>query len=386
MDIYPCTVDETKWDTSVSMQVLFGHLCSDTIFAHDVEMAKLLQSRRASRGKKRQLDNSHEMHPSDIADEANGSLSDSAHSSLKNLEQPKIRSTQGWTAKRPRTTKITEEQKTPELSSAAVYTITTTSTTTSDEMRVRAIRTTLDAKLCRNTAISHSEENGGLAAEHTPSFRDGGTRRSSLYERKAVVATPGTLAPTDAINSNDYQCQWLACSRTFGSRSGLRQHVLGQHMVGTRHKGIARFECMWTGCQSLEDNVFSSREAWEEHMDTQHYCHAVTGPVLLANEPDQPGGTEDQPIELSDGPDSDGDEGSTTNTELTYDDEESQLSISDSAFDSQHATHPTRRSAGNRIFHRKEAYKAAIGRGERDWAMYSPFPSSNAEVEQEMEL
>ncbi|KAL4785350.1 hypothetical protein BJX76DRAFT_184488 [Aspergillus varians] len=37
-DIYPCTVDPRDWDEAVSMQGLFGHLCSDSKFIHDQYM------------------------------------------------------------------------------------------------------------------------------------------------------------------------------------------------------------------------------------------------------------------------------------------------------------------------------------------------------------
>lgn len=37
-DVFTCTVDEKKWDESVSMEGLFGHLCSGKKFAHDRHM------------------------------------------------------------------------------------------------------------------------------------------------------------------------------------------------------------------------------------------------------------------------------------------------------------------------------------------------------------
>ncbi|PCG97838.1 hypothetical protein PENOC_066140 [Penicillium occitanis (nom. inval.)] len=37
-DVFPCTVDEKKWNESVSMEGLFGHLCSGKKFAHDRHM------------------------------------------------------------------------------------------------------------------------------------------------------------------------------------------------------------------------------------------------------------------------------------------------------------------------------------------------------------
>ncbi|WEW58316.1 hypothetical protein PRK78_003784 [Emydomyces testavorans] len=42
-DVYPCTVDADSWTESVSMQNLFGHLCSGTVFPHDNEMRDVLR-------------------------------------------------------------------------------------------------------------------------------------------------------------------------------------------------------------------------------------------------------------------------------------------------------------------------------------------------------
>lgn len=38
LDVYPCTVDEVNWDSSRSMQSLFGRYCSGSTFRHDEEM------------------------------------------------------------------------------------------------------------------------------------------------------------------------------------------------------------------------------------------------------------------------------------------------------------------------------------------------------------
>jgi DNA cross-link repair 1C protein len=44
-DIYPCTVEEETWTEDVSMQRLFGHLCSGAVFHHDGEMRFLCHER-----------------------------------------------------------------------------------------------------------------------------------------------------------------------------------------------------------------------------------------------------------------------------------------------------------------------------------------------------
>jgi len=408
-DIYPCTVDEMNWDSTLSMKTLFGHLCSGNIFTHDIAMNMLLESRAAYRGKKRRLDNSQDMQASDAVEDDNGSLSDPTQASFKDLGQPKIGLTRAPVPKRPRKTCDAKEQRTPEHSSVAIHTVTTTSTTISDERRVRAIRTSFDTRLGRNTAISPSDERDGPAEVFESSLLNGITHKLFVHKTKAHITGPSRR---DTIDTHEYHCQWLACSRVFPVLSQLQRHVLSEHLIGTRRNGTIRFRCMWTSCRSLENIGFSSEEAWEEHMNSQHYdpgefhpnpqldvpAQSGTESMLLlmssahqvtylerqrGHASPQPGATPNQPIELSDG--SDSDEGSTTDTGSIHEGG-SQLSLSDSAFASQHARDPPVQLPQGRIFNRKEAYKAAVGRGDLDWATYSPFPSSNTEAEREVEL
>ncbi|EHA26341.1 hypothetical protein ASPNIDRAFT_120082 [Aspergillus niger ATCC 1015] len=52
-DVYPCTVDPVSWEEEVSMQTLFGHLCSATGFAHDQQMRDLTAKDPEIRARKR---------------------------------------------------------------------------------------------------------------------------------------------------------------------------------------------------------------------------------------------------------------------------------------------------------------------------------------------
>ncbi|KAJ5326577.1 DNA repair metallo-beta-lactamase [Penicillium brevicompactum] len=42
-DLYPCTVDSEKWNDDVSMERLFGHLCSGNVFSHDIRMRQTVE-------------------------------------------------------------------------------------------------------------------------------------------------------------------------------------------------------------------------------------------------------------------------------------------------------------------------------------------------------
>ncbi|PLB46692.1 DNA repair protein [Aspergillus steynii IBT 23096] len=52
-NIVPCTVDPFNWGEYVSMQSLFGHLCSGTDFTHDKYMRDLLSNDDGTRSRKR---------------------------------------------------------------------------------------------------------------------------------------------------------------------------------------------------------------------------------------------------------------------------------------------------------------------------------------------
>lgn len=60
VDIHPCTVEEATWIWDFSMESLFGHLCSGTIFAHDKEMISLESQRAELQTSKRERAEDHE--------------------------------------------------------------------------------------------------------------------------------------------------------------------------------------------------------------------------------------------------------------------------------------------------------------------------------------
>jgi hypothetical protein len=44
-DVFPCTVDEDRWDPELGMRNLFGSFCSEDIFRHDAEMMPIYEAR-----------------------------------------------------------------------------------------------------------------------------------------------------------------------------------------------------------------------------------------------------------------------------------------------------------------------------------------------------
>jgi hypothetical protein len=52
-DVFPCTVDESRWTPDLSMQNLFGQYCGDKVFRHDAEMMKMYELRLQQQREKR---------------------------------------------------------------------------------------------------------------------------------------------------------------------------------------------------------------------------------------------------------------------------------------------------------------------------------------------
>lgn len=81
-DICPCTVDLETWNEDVSMEALFGELCSERIFAYDIENRILARERRdllaASRKRKREANDDGETQRSqeDVSDDTFKSAED----------------------------------------------------------------------------------------------------------------------------------------------------------------------------------------------------------------------------------------------------------------------------------------------------------------------
>jgi hypothetical protein len=96
-DVFPCTVDEERWTPELSMQNLFGDLCSEQRFRHDVEMMQLYTSRmqrhlQAKRGsEEREIETQttdeqllHSQMPAKRVRESEVSVSDHAESATPN--------------------------------------------------------------------------------------------------------------------------------------------------------------------------------------------------------------------------------------------------------------------------------------------------------------
>ena len=84
-DICPCTVDEETWTDEVSMQELFGDLCSELMFEHDKKIREAMKERRKHEeltrsltgNKKRKREENQEMQETEPSDDVYETAEDS---------------------------------------------------------------------------------------------------------------------------------------------------------------------------------------------------------------------------------------------------------------------------------------------------------------------
>ena len=239
----------------------------------------------------------------------------------------------------------------------------------------------------------------------------------------------------------EYPCRWSACNEAFGSISQLRRHVTNDHQTIDHCYQPSRYICLWGRCSWSRILAFATKELWMDHLDTSHCLIGLQAPRngeknpekpvssspesqdlslrsptdsnqkiegLGSDRPQGPAGTQADPIALSsqetssstvalfDTKDSDDYESSPSNA-TAQESQESHLSLSTSAFESQSSGHlnpkhrpkdlhaNTERST-KKLKHRKEAYRAARRTGGLGWAETELVSSSGGHGELEEEL
>lgn len=334
-DIYPCTVDERNWTLEVGVRSLFGHLCSEDVFAHDAAMEALEPERKKMRTLKRPRPaNSSQDHPRTLsqasqlsemelnlpATEPDISISPSRNPSTDTTPHVKRRRTDEGTTKTAKT--------------ESPNTVTTALTSTmSYEGRLNGIRHSFEEHLLRPSKklkpLQHS------TSDPTP-----------LRQRSPDSETPSMTvhAMTKTRNHGPSPPLPLKCTRPIPIKSRDKKAPKYSSNVG-----------------SLEI----------------------------------PEGTQARPIDLSDISDPEPDSDATTDRESdrpaarvsdmdgadeVEQDQDTQFTLSDSAFESQGRLQAKGNGAtrDTRLRNRKEAYLAAKELADAGWENEFVIVSSNA--------
>lgn len=326
IDVYPCTVDEENWSFEDSIENLFGHLCSGTVFMHDEEMKMKKLSRKAN-FKRRRDDGDSQFMTSSMQGSVEFELAQSQDTS--NL---------------PRSSSDVEHH--------------------ADDDSYHGSKRLRTSQACART-------NQG----------DHGSRTESL--------------PADARSPR------RKLRNVKQSFEGVRRHPKAEAALDTRNASSPTLND--TGDPlSLADGPIS------HHPNPRPTTHPDGDPKVNMRQRSRPEddpvqiprGTQAEPIELSDDErlSSDNEAGNflferlaePEHLQKTSDgsqsgDPDTQLSLSDAAFESQlsHITNPDAKAV--RMQHRKEAYKAARGLGGR-WELDHGLVSSGHLGEEEPEL
>ena len=223
-----------------------------------------------------------------------------------------------------------------------------------------------------------------------------------------------------------YRCKWHKCNEKLDLLSHLRWHVFQNHQPIDNSYQSSKYTCRWGGCSRLDTPIFPTKELWMDHLDVSHNLARLRTPCKAkkghekkskldsqmsqessfrppidgthrteesgSDQPQLPAGTQADPITLSSQETStcavalsqmiypdDHHQGSSPNNATAHESQESHLSISTTAFESQssHPLHTKNRAedlyAGreittSKINHRKEAYRAAKRIGGLEWA------------------
>ncbi len=256
----------------------------------------------------------------------------------------------------------------------------------------------------------------GASAKTTPStFR--ATHTASRQQRNPSNFVNGRTLSTSTLRSENLnmglgsspkakcgpvraKCRWLECVESFDQRSDLRKHILDCHIEQGKIGGSSKHVCLWRECIDSNSLLFSNVKLFEDHLDLEHGMRASAETTVKvfksakrnSRESRVAPGTQESPIEVSDDSDShsdyDGEKGNyvatpENQTAWIADDSlnETQISLSDSAFHSQESCHqlpdPTSESQeswhgvqetmSEKVRRRKESYRAAMGRSGLTW-------------------
>lgn len=354
-DIYPCTVDPLTWSEEVSIQRLFGHLCSGNEFSHDAYMREVLSNDKPLPPSKRtRYDDEFALGSSQQI----SSMSDDSGESIYNSMSKRQRNDTGI--------KRTSESFSGNINQS-----------------------------CISVSMAEEDETGN---EHHL------TARSVASRLQRLAST--TLAPTEPITAVQYTAQSSIPhsllkeqdheANTFKSfNDSLEIPKLGIGKESAKRSDIYRAREYLMNEQKLNENsllsVGSLPSSWENERENDPVIAEGNSPYTSC---DNYQSTDMDNTETNVKTDGDMDdiehEKSSTSSTAT-------LSISDSAFDSQqqeeHYEHefdgPSTYAASaipSSMRTRRTAYLAARADSYEAWSFVSPVSAGNNHTEQEMEL
>lgn len=418
VDVYPCTTDEETWHSDISMEALFGHVCSGDVFVHDQEMMALEDRRAASRAQKRSAEEAESIADGVTASQrTEGSQdlvdpdatlvdtdSDAVHRQiLDGLQEGIEQSRKRQRTQQPSSTEQIENSSTssPRCSNHILH-----------ERKVGAIKKFFRSEEAQIEVIELSDESSQMSYnEITGNTVLDETLDQTLCEEAATIAQENgslnimacavvggnTLQPPCALHS-----ELVANAKTRERGNFLEPEVLKSNDFTLEIKRLRKLmpaadDAMCYEALTLKGGDYIKAKdllaKWVEKrlvdMDYSNFSKNEVGVRGKAQQ--QPShGTWNNDRESPDTPRIV--TGEAASVELGAEHLETQISLADSEFDSQEHGVPDTiygqervRLNRNKIRSRKDAYKAAQGL-QFKWDDFSPMSSGNAHTEEEMEL
>ncbi|KAK1149554.1 hypothetical protein N8T08_005103 [Aspergillus melleus] len=367
-DIVPCTVDPFIWNEDVSMQSLFGHLCSGENFTHDQHMRDMLANDQGLRSKK-------EARRDDTTTPQSSQITSSFPESIVESSIPSKRAApHDQSQSLPRHNEISNTPLAPENAPALIQSsVETTSDIASSPKRPLIPTPTPETKIIKQNEIRQAWNLLNNARSEHPFYQLGSLPSSFDTEAEDELNDP-TSDHAKANGSGVHDMQTESHHEngiTQGSESPPRPSEMMDNMNNTNniinttnvnntylpHEEIDEpiTESQNTHPFSIPSSAFDSQEQiLDIHNDT-------TPPNNLPYPPEQ------EPNQITSNPDM-----------LDDDDDDDQMNQS-------HTIRPSlNRSSSSR--NRKAAYLAARADSFDAWASMSLVSAGNNHTEEEIEL
>ena len=411
LDVYPCTTDEETWHSGVSIEVLFGHLCSGKTFVHDREMMALEDRRLASRARKRSVEEadsnadeataSQRSEESYIHDDPDATLVDTESKVVHHQFLTELRENTDRPSKRQRThSPSSTEKEGKNLCSTPRW-----SSDTSHERRVDAIKDLFEPAGAQIEVIELSDDSPQTSDYEEPSdivlteILD-----QNLREEVSAMALENgcsNVIGRDIVNTRGFRpsrslyAQRVSDAMTRDEDDPLEAEVPKSKEFCREINRLGKLmptadDGMCYDAFTLEKGEFvKARDLfvkWVEKCLANKECSDFS---------DDSNGEGKKPLRQTGHEASNDDREDPESTFSEEDDAEqsdTQISLADSEFESQEqVVSRAPDSVGKdtlergKIRNRKEAYKAAQGLHYR-WYDMTPISSGNAHTEEELEL
>lgn len=397
-DVYPCTADETSWCEEVSVRSLFGHLCSGDSFSHDLEMKQIIQERQAWRIGKPPLQQASSQNEPRTSSQASVATEESREEKVEaNFDE--AHTEKAAKLRRPDTLAPSPKRRRTDAGNfhaaqdASSHSANTTSNSTfSGHRRLNAMQRSFESYLTQpqvSPKLAHS------VSDPTP----------ILIKNTAVPTTP--ITKTDAISrgvsvlrspENPEGSQRKSSLTSPVSSSDKQRRLYQEPLTALTPKRLEEQRRSYEAT-SITPNSTVSKTARRPHREP--LTTSQLKPAKTSNGSYLPSGTQLRPLELSSDSDSDETTDAATDDERTptktdqksivgfdgaQEEHDTQLTLSDSAFESQEQGQgqANRSINSTRVQHRKAAYEAVR---ERDGAHWDGLVSSgDGHGEKELEL